>query len=333
MNLLLFFHTAFARDAVSLEVVSKGVVDGSKPTLFVLVNQDLNSLKVKLSCGSRSFEVSQNAVRSGQKIPLTLDVEKGSHNCKGSLDVEFSNDATGSMPLTFKAEVIDPPQIIVPIEKVDLENSSLFVRLNRPAKVFQIEIIDTDLDEVGSGILHVPVDSNLSLQKIDWTAAGETAIIRVKGEDVHGFWSQMDLLPWHYEIPHEEIVFASNSAQITADEAPKLADVQSKVEDVVEKYKKIAEVNLYIAGYTDTVGSQTHNLNLSTQRARSIALWFQENGFQGSVYYQGFGEDVLAVPTPDNTDEEQNRRALYVVAAQPPPFSQSIPKDAWKKLD
>ena len=155
----------------------------------------------------------------------------------------------------------------------------------------------------------------------------------VKGEDVHGFWSQMDLLPWHYESPHEEIVFASNSSQITQDEAPKLADVQSKVEEVVQKYKKIAEVNLYIAGYTDTVGSQSHNLTLSTQRARSIALWFQNNGFEGHVYYQGFGEDVLAVSTPDNTDEERNRRALYVVAAQPPPYSMSIPKDAWTKLD
>lgn len=333
MNLLFFFQSAFARDAISLEVVSKGVKDGNKPTLYVLINQDLNSLSVELACGTRSFKIPKQSVQSGQKLPLEIDVVEGKHSCKGSLEVEFPNGGTNGMPISFQAEVIPPPQLILPIEKVNLDDSSLYVRLDRPAKVFQVEVFDTELDEIGSGILHVPVNSNLSLQKLTWVAAGEPAVIKVKGEDVHGFWSQMDLLPWHYEIPHEEIVFASNSSEITEEEAPKLTDVQSKVEEVVQKYKKIAEVNLYIAGYTDTVGSSTHNLSLSEDRARSIAQWFSINGFTGDLYYQGFGESVLAVSTPDSTDEPQNRRALYIVAGQPPPISQSIPQQSWKKLN
>ena len=90
-------------------------------------------------------------------------------------------------------------------------------------------------------------------------------------------------------------------------------------------------VNLYVAGYTDTVGDAASNLRLSTSRAKSIAVWFQAQGFDGHIYYQGFGEKVLAVPTADNVDEAQNRRSLYVVAATPP-VSASFPGAQWTKL-
>ena len=33
------------------------------------------------------------------------------------------------------------------------------------------------------------------------------------------------------------------------------------------------------------------------------------------IYFQGFGEEVLAKPTPDETDEPLNRRALYILSA------------------
>ena len=87
---------------------------------------------------------------------------------------------------------------------------------------------------------------------------------------------------------------------------------------VVKKYSQFAVVNLYVAGYTDTVGDSGHNLQLSTERAKSIGTWFKQNGFEGSIYYQGFGESVLAVPTADGVDEAANRRVLYVVAATAP---------------
>ena len=64
----------------------------------------------------------------------------------------------------------------------------------------------------------------------------------------------------------------------------------------------------------------------------SIAKWFKGKGFDGGIYFQGFGETVLQVPTADNVDEAGNRRVLYIIAAEPPPTSTDIPRSKWKAL-
>ena len=134
------------------------------------------------------------------------------------------------------------------------------------------------------------------------------------------------------EIPHEDVVFASGSHAIPGAENPKLESSWTSVSEVFAKYGAVVEVKLYVAGYTDTVGDAGSNQGLSERRARSIATWFRQRGFAGPVFYQGFGESVLAVQTPDGTDEQANRRALYVLAAQAPPVSPPLPRSDWKQL-
>ena len=46
----------------------------------------------------------------------------------------------------------------------------------------------------------------------------------------------------------------------------------------------------------------------------------------------GFGEDVPAVRTPDDTPEERNRRAIYVLSAGPPAITDAIPAAKWRPL-
>ena len=110
------------------------------------------------------------------------------------------------------------------------------------------------------------------------------------------------------------------------------ATLVGEVQKVVDKYADIAVVNLYIAGYTDTVGNANSNLTLSAERAKSISLWFKASGFKGMIYYQGFGESALAVPTADGVNQAENRRVLYLVAADTPAVSPTLPKQNWKKL-
>ena len=93
-----------------------------------------------------------------------------------------------------------------------------------------------------------------------------------------------------------------------------------------------AKINLYVGGYTDTVGDKTMNLALSDQRATAIAIWFKDKGFPGEIYAQGFGERGLAVQTPDEVDEARNRRAVYILAAEAPPTSRELPTSSWKKV-
>ena len=83
------------------------------------------------------------------------------------------------------------------------------------------------------------------------------------------------MFPWSYDIPHEDVIFASNQSSIPSEEVYKLTDVQQE-DQGGGKVQQFAIVNLYVAGYTDTVGDAGHNLQLSTNRARSIGTWFKK---------------------------------------------------------
>ena len=54
--------------------------------------------------------------------------------------------------------------------------------------------------------------------------------------------------------------------------------------------------------------------------------------FSAPIFYYGFGEELLAVPTGDGVDEARNRRALYMVGANPPPAGSGVPTVGWRAL-
>jgi len=323
---------AFAQDVVSIDLISHGQVNATPPALIVKANQDIAELTVNFRCGGTSVTYGPKAVSRGE-IKLDINAPKGNHNCNGKLAIEMSDGSSGEMPLSFQVSMLTPLQLNIDKSSLDLEKKLLTAQLNRPAAQYTVQVIDTNNSEAGQGFLNVNQANNLSPQQISWTdAADEVAVIRVTGTDIYGFYTQINLHPWHYDIPHEDVIFASNQSVIESQEEPKLTAVQQEVQSVVAKYSQFAVVNLYVAGYTDTVGDHSHNQTLSEARAKAIAQWFKKNGFEGNIYYQGFGESALAVETADGVDEARNRRALYVVAADTPPSSSAFPKSNWKRL-
>ena len=143
----------------------------------------------------------------------------------------------------------------------------------------------------------------------------------------------MLLEPFWVDIPHREVVFHFGKATWDDTETPKLEETLVAVRAAMKNHeRKGLQMQLYIAGYTDTVGSAADNQTLSTARARAIATWFRKAGLDIPILYQGFGESVLAVNTADNTPEARNRRALYILGNAPPPKSAQVPRNAWKRL-
>ena len=63
-----------------------------------------------------------------------------------------------------------------------------------------------------------------------------------------------------------------------------------------------------------------------------IATWLRNHGYDKPIYYHGFGEGLLATPTGDGVDEPRNRRALYMVGANPPPAGSGVPSVGWTEL-
>ena len=323
----------YAQNAIDLSLVRYGQVETSNPAVELTFNQATNRMNLQLSCSGQSFQKKSIALSPGQKIKLELPIKKGKAQCTGTLDAEFADDTSGSMPLNFSIEMLPALEIKLDRASVDMKKKSLKAKASRPAKQYDITLLDVDQNKIGSGSIDVPASRNLSAQEIRWDqASGEVAIIRLRAHDIHGFSSVLDLLPWHYDIPHEDVIFESNKAEILAQEEPKLVDVKKEIDAVFERYRKIAKANLYVAGYTDTVGNANSNQALSQRRAKAIAIWFQKKGFEGKIYYQGFGESALAVPTGDGVDKAENRRALYIVAAEAPPKSADLPRKNWTLL-
>ncbi len=75
---------------------------------------------------------------------------------------------------------------------------------------------------------------------------------------------------------------------------------------------KLAGPKITVVGFTDTVGSETHNLSLSDRRAASVVEALA--GITEKIESLGLGQFDLAVPTSDGVDEPLNRRATITVS-------------------
>lgn len=320
---------ALAQDAVRLEFTRKGLVEGPPPGLIVRALQPLPWVSIQVACGAASAR-HQGGLDAGDSLFLPIKAPLGAHRCSGELKIRLADDSEGSMPVSFDIEVLSQLSATVPPESLDLVVGSLLVQADRPlagasGQIFgehgELRRIDTVEAAEGGALLR-------------WTPPAEEVLrIVITAVDELGFAARVELFPWSYQVPHEDLVFDSGKALLRSSEEPKLVDAWERIQAVEARYGAVATVNLYVAGFTDTVGDSAANLRLSADRARAIARWFRSRGFKGGIWFQGLGEQGLAVPTPDEVDEERNRRADYIVAAQPPPPSAQLPGNDWRRLD
>jgi len=108
----------------------------------------------------------------------------------------------------------------------------------------------------------------------------------------------------------EPINFKYNSAEINADS---LESIQ-KVADALKKYPN---ATVRAAGYTDSLGNETYNLDLSQKRAKAVALQLVKDGVKAeNVSFIGYG---VANPVASNktaAGRAQNRRVELEVTNQ-----------------
>lgn len=155
--------------------------------------------------------------------------------------------------------------------------------------------------------------------------------IRVSSKD--GGYQSVFLIPWSVSIDHEEVQFDTNKAVIRDSEVASLNDSLEKINDVLAKVedKGLGTITLFIAGHTDTQGSNEHNMTLSRNRAQAIAAWFLKRGLCIPIAFEGFGETALKKLTADNVDEQANRRVDYILSVEPPTIKKGA-APAWKWL-
>lgn len=284
----------------------------------------------ELRCGQHApVPISAN-VKAGSVLEVPLPgLPEGRHDCVGSVRLETPDGGVGELPLSFPVELRRALEFRIDAADWDRERQTLVLHPSRPLRAAVARVVGEGGREIDGGpaVLADPGQPTFAFSTTD-----EILQIVIEAEDDIGIRAKVTLSPWFYAIPHEDVVFATGSSEITSAEAPKLQKVWTDVAEVLRKYGSVVKIRLYVAGYTDTVGSSASNRTLSLSRARAIAQWFVGRGFPGEVWYQGFGEEVQAVPTPDETDQVANRRALYLLAAEPPPPSKDLPAGEWVRL-
>jgi outer membrane protein OmpA-like peptidoglycan-associated protein len=229
---------------------------------------------------------------------------------------------------------LPPLKVVLDRSSVDLDKHQFVVRLSREADRVELSV----LDEYGAPIAEEEIDFKGrragSPLRITWRPTSDDPVAKIELTcwDKFGYYAGIRLVPWSLFIPHEEVNFATNSADIEASEEPKLEASLKEILAGVEAHKDLGSISLFIAGHTDTRGTAQHNQELSRRRARSIAVWFKSRGLTLPVHYAGFGESAPLVKTEDEVDEPKNRRVDYVLSVESPRFKHSNRHPNWARL-
>ena len=138
---------------------------------------------------------------------------------------------------------------------------------------------------------------NSRLDQIQATV-GEKTMIKVQ---------QIPLEPKQHVMEEVfEIRFDFNKATIK----PEYQELIQKLASATQENKNI---KVSVVGHTDTSGSQNYNYALGGRRAEAVQKMLIKYGIPASqIVAVSAGEEDLAVPTPDNTPNADNRRVRVV---------------------
>jgi outer membrane protein OmpA-like peptidoglycan-associated protein len=168
---------------------------------------------------------------------------------------------------------------------------------------------------------------------VSWAqAAGQVLTIDLKVFSAEGAWIGRQYIPWRVDYTVAGIKFATGSAVIPEADLPVVSAFYDQIAETATRVSKWVAVELYIGGFTDTVGPGEDNRKLSDARAESLARYFMKRGLKVAVHVYGFGENGQVVKTEDNTDEAANRRAQCVLSVGPPPTSETLPPASWRRI-
>lgn len=308
--------------------VSAKVYVGDKPKVTVKIKKDLAKATIDVDGGGgQRARQTLGPGAAGSELVFELP-QKGTGivKWKGTLEVEFDDGSSGSMPLSFATEVIGKLDVkAVSDEKEILERNTVRVTMSRKAGKVDVEVVGDDGDvlaNVSQKFSGEPPGTELKVEWIPKTTA-KPFMLRIVAHDPDGIFSPTrEVYLWAFEVPHEEVLFETGKSEIRPSEEPKLQAALEELNRALKKYARALSIStdhnrLFIFGHTDSVGSPGSNQALSDARARSIATWFLRHGVKLPIHARGFGESMLKIDTPDETDEARNRRADYQVTNQP----------------
>ena len=105
------------------------------------------------------------------------------------------------------------------------------------------------------------------------------------------------------------ILFELNSSELSAASKQEIA----KLSEILKKYE---DTNILFAGHTDSSGSDEYNLELSQERAKSVAAYTASLGVDAErMTITGYGESTPIASNETVEGRQQNRRVEVAIWA------------------
>ncbi|MCC6521809.1 MAG: OmpA family protein [Polyangiaceae bacterium] len=313
----------------------RGVAAGDDlPALVLRPSENVKRLRVKLTRGDgQALALGADGLAAGSEKVLSIQQPNGRFAWQARFEVRWGDDSDSSFDFSFETTRVGKLKLLIAPENVDLDARSMTFRMSNPADRAELAIVGKEGQTLKLLTQSYGGAAEGTTLALGWAPLGADILyLDLKVYDIAGFWTGVRLTPFSIEIPHDDVTFDNGKWDIRPSEEPKLERTMTLVREALAKHGTLLQLKLFIAGYTDTVGSKASNQTLSENRARAIAGWFAKKGLKAPILYQGFGEDALAVDTPDETPEPRNRRALYLLSSQLPGTSRHAPRADWKKL-
>ena len=303
---------------------------GEQPAFIVAPTRAVKEMLVVVTAGGKEYRFEEGSIGAGVQKTFAWKRDEQVTSAQAYVRAVFSDGYVSEVTIPMEYSYGGQLEVDLSRASADLKKRTVSVKVSHPVDRAEITvygarkaILDESEVELGAGPGSIDVP---------WVGdPGEVVLLDVTLHSGNA-WAGFTYSPWFLDIPHEDVLFDSNSAEVPSAENFKLQHTLKQLQEVLDKYGSVVPVKLYIAGCTDTVGDASHNRDLSRRRAKAIAGWLRSNGYDMPIYYHGFGEGLLAVRTGDGVDEGRNRRALYMVGANPPPAGSGIPSVRWTEL-
>ena len=317
--------SASAQEPMRYEVMQRHLA--SQPAqMRIIAKESLKNIDVVIhNCADKPVRQHIASMKTGDIQTISWSQAAGKYQCNVQIVGYTGLETKWTVNTTHEFISAEPMTLNVNLRELSPEVNDVTLHASKPFTQTQIKVTAED------GSLIDSVEKNVGMQKdykLEWTPNGKPpALLEIRIDDGSGAWATNTI--FYFKVPHTDIVFDTNKSDVRKDQDVHLQETLDKMLEILSKHQRVA-VDLYITGHTDTVGSAAANQKLSLNRAKSIASWFRKHGLNIPMYYRGAGERGLAVETPDNTENEKNRRAEYILSNRPPVESVSLGE--WHKL-
>lgn len=303
---------------------------GEQPAFMLTPKRPLSEYLVTVQAGGERYEFTGSGAEADEQLRFSWERNAAVTHAEVFVRGVFTDGYVEEVQIPIEYSYGTQLSIDLSAAAADLKEHTLTVGVTAAVDRAEITAYGAHRAVLESG--EVSIGAGPGEITMPWTGdPAEVVLLDIKLYSGSS-WAGFTYSPWFLDIPHDDVHFESNQADILPEEEWKLQATLRQLQDVLDKYGDMVPVKVYIAGCTDTAGDAAHNRDLSLRRARSIATWLREHGYHEPLYYHGFGERFLAVQTGDGVDNAANRRVLYLVGANPPPASTGVPAVSWREL-